>query len=59
VLLLLLHVLLCSEHGKKLVISEYGMGGGCGGDYATVCPNAAAAVKQPYFGTMPTMRKCY
>lgn len=43
----------CSRHQRKLVVSEYGLGGGCGGDYATVCPNAYEAVKMPYFGTMP------
>jgi hypothetical protein len=46
-----------SRHQRKLVVSEYGLGGGCGGDYATVCPNAYEAVKMPYFGTMPIICK--
>jgi hypothetical protein len=47
----------CRRYNQKLVVSEYGLGGGCGGDYATVCTSAAMAVKMPYFGTMPIMCK--
>lgn len=35
---------------KPLVVSEYGFGGGCSGDYKTPCPNSAQAVKYPFFG---------